>query len=59
VRDLLTAIALAGATFVATSVDNLLLLVGFYGSERYRKRAATLGYVAVTAIAAVRTQPSP
>lgn len=46
VVDLLAAIALSGAGFLSTSLDNLFLLVGFYTSPGYRIKDAALGYVA-------------
>lgn len=38
-------VGLAMATFLSTSVDNLLLLVGFLGSPGFRVRSMVVGYV--------------
>lgn len=38
-------VGLAAATFVSTSIDNLLLLVGFFASRGFRARSVVLGYV--------------
>jgi cadmium resistance protein CadD (predicted permease) len=42
---------LAVATFVSTSVDNLLLLVGFLGSPGFRVRSMVVGYVGAVVLA--------
>jgi cadmium resistance protein CadD (predicted permease) len=42
--DLLTVVALTGVTFVGTSFDNLLLLIGFLGHEEAPRRSVILGY---------------
>ena len=51
-RELLAIIAITGATFIATSFDNLVLLVGFLGDREYRKSRVFLGYVAAATIVA-------
>jgi cadmium resistance protein CadD (predicted permease) len=42
--DLLTVVALTGVTFVGTSFDNLLLLIGFLGHGDVQRRNVVLGY---------------
>jgi cadmium resistance protein CadD (predicted permease) len=51
-QELLAIIAITGATFIATSFDNLVLLVGFLGDREYRKSRVFLGYVAAATIVA-------
>jgi cadmium resistance protein CadD (predicted permease) len=45
VQELIVIAGLAAATFVSTSIDNLLLLVGFFTSPGFRARGVVLGYV--------------
>ena len=46
--EILAVTGLAVATFVSTSVDNLLLLVGFYGEGETPRVKVGLGYIAAT-----------
>ena len=50
--DLLAVVVISGAGFLSTSLDNLLLLIGFYGSPGYGIRSSTLAYVLAVAIVA-------
>jgi cadmium resistance protein CadD (predicted permease) len=43
--ELLAVVVITGVTFVGTSLDNLLLLIGFYGDPEYRARDMVAGYV--------------
>jgi len=55
VEQLLAVVAIMAATFVATSFDNLVLLIAFLGDARYRWGSVVVGYVVsstlVTAVA--------
>jgi cadmium resistance protein CadD (predicted permease) len=51
--DLLAAIALSVAGFLSTSLDNALLLIGFYAQREVHRRAAALGYLAAATIVVV------
>jgi len=50
VQELLAVIAITAATFVATSFDNLVLLVGFLSDPEYRRESVAVGYVASATI---------
>jgi len=50
VQELLAVIAITAATFVATSFDNLVLLVGFLSDPEYRREKVAVGYVASATI---------
>lgn len=49
-QELLAVIAITAATFVATSFDNLVLLVGFLSDPEYRRESVAVGYVASATI---------
>ena len=49
-QELLAVIAITAATFVATSFDNLVLLVGFLSDPEYRREKVAVGYVASATI---------
>lgn len=48
--ELLAIIIVTAVTFVGTSLDNLLLLIGFLGVRDYRKLDVMLGYTAALAL---------
>lgn len=54
-EELLAIVAITAVTFVATSFDNLVLLIVFLGDAGYRWGSVVVGYVAsstlVTAVA--------
>lgn len=52
-RDILTIVAVTGATVVATSFDNVLVLVGFLGDPRYREREVAFGMFVGWVVAAL------
>ena len=49
-QELLAVIAVTAATFVATSFDNLVLLVGFLSDPEHRRDRVAAGYVASATI---------
>lgn len=51
-EQLLAIVAITAATFVATSFDNLVLLVAFLGDTRYRWRSVVVGYVTCSMLVA-------
>jgi cadmium resistance protein CadD (predicted permease) len=44
-REILFAVTLAGVTFVSTSFDNLVILLGLFGHPGFRPRDVVAGYV--------------
>lgn len=65
--EILAVVGLTAASFVSTSLDNFILLLGFYADERYARGRVLLGYTASTvgmvllahgAAAAAETAPS-
>ena len=52
-RNLVFAVVLAGVTFVSTSFDNLLLLLGFFSHPSFRRGEVVRGYVGTVLLVAL------